>query len=128
MDRLHQVQFSIYQPKPLSTGLQTPPISESGETEIESDADYVTEKLYLQKQLLNLCPAHIWHENSYLSGCPRPVVIQEHHQHQLSALNEALVIAITDIVERWFSDTDAAFPSRMPLTAKEEGTLRVSFI
>lgn len=76
----------------------------------------------LQATLLALCPAHLWHDGSYSAGCSRPILIGRHHQQQLENLHEALTIAITDIVQRWWTDSDARFPEQMPLE-KEEGDL-----
>ncbi|KFA72015.1 hypothetical protein S40288_07661 [Stachybotrys chartarum IBT 40288] len=78
----------------------------------------------LQKDLLSLCPAHLWHHASYDAGCPRPILIGKHHQVQLQNLHEALTIAVADIVERWWTDEDAQFPKRMPLEAAEEDLLK----
>ncbi|KAE8380411.1 hypothetical protein BDV26DRAFT_302844 [Aspergillus bertholletiae] len=78
----------------------------------------------LQTALLRLCPAKTWYKNSQSTCCPRPVLITQEHQQQLSELHTALVLAITDIVERWWSDSEAKFPERMPLERKEEDLLR----
>jgi hypothetical protein len=42
-------------------------------------------------------------------------------------LHGALSAALTDIVERWWTATDARFPDRMPLLKKEEDRLKVCF-
>lgn len=78
-----------------------------------------------QSNLLKWCPADVWPGNSRLAACPHPVLVTEHHQRQLAELHEALVLAVTDIVERWWSDTKAQFPERMPLEPQEEELLRV---
>ncbi|KAF5641773.1 multidrug transporter [Fusarium tjaetaba] len=82
------------------------------------------EEARFQEKLLKLCPANLWHKASYTAGCPRPVLVGQHHQRQLKDLHEALTAAITDVVQRWWSDRDARFPERMPLEAKEEELLQ----
>ncbi|KAL2008009.1 hypothetical protein VTN00DRAFT_7991 [Thermoascus crustaceus] len=77
-----------------------------------------------QSNLVKWCPAFEWSGNSHLAACPHPVLVTEHHTRQLVELHEALVLAITDIVERWWSDTKARFPERMPLEPQEEELLR----
>ncbi|CEL00913.1 hypothetical protein ASPCAL00505 [Aspergillus calidoustus] len=42
----------------------------------------------------------------------------------MKELHNALVIAVTDIVERWWTDKEAQFPQRMRLEAEEEELLR----
>jgi len=89
-------------------------------------AAFAREEAQLQESVLKLCPANLWHNGSYASGCPRPVLVGEHHQQQMQDLHAALTAAITDIVQRWWSDTEARFPERMPLEAREEELLQVS--
>ena len=86
---------------------------------------FAREEAHLQETVLKLCPADLWHHGSYASGCPRPVLVERHHQVQMRTLHEALTAAITDIVQRWWSDTEARFPGRMPLEAEEEELLQV---
>lgn len=71
-----------------------------------------------------MCPAYLWPKGSYRAGCPRPILIGKNHQQQLESLHEALTIAITDIVGRWWTDRDAQFQERMPLEKEEEDLLR----
>lgn len=78
--------------------------------------------------LLEQCPASVWPGHSYTHGCPRPMLIDQEHNNQLVEFNEALVIAITDIIQRWLSDKDANFPGRMPLEPDEEQLLQVCSI
>ena len=47
------------------------------------------------------------------------------HLEHIQQLHQALDKAVTDIVERWYSDEKAGFPSRMPLRANEDRYLRV---
>ncbi|KAM0259161.1 hypothetical protein ACHAPA_010895 [Fusarium lateritium] len=82
------------------------------------------EEAHLQETLLSLCPANLWHNGSYAAGCPRPVLVGRHHQQQLQDLHDALTAAITNIVQRWWSDTNARFPQRMPLEPEEEELLQ----
>lgn len=79
----------------------------------------------LQSALLRLCPAKTWYKDSQSTCLPRPVLVTREHQRQVTEVHTALVLAITDIVERWWADADARFPERMPLQTKEEDLLRV---
>ncbi|KAG5795803.1 hypothetical protein H9Q69_005126 [Fusarium xylarioides] len=87
-------------------------------------ASFSSEEARFQEKLLKLCPANLWPKASYTAGCPRPVLVGRHHHHQLKDLHDALTAAITDVVQRWWSDKDARFPERMPLEAKEEELLQ----
>ncbi|KAI0150530.1 hypothetical protein GGR57DRAFT_504190 [Xylariaceae sp. FL1272] len=86
--------------------------------------DFATQQNTLQASLLRLCPAHIWYHELYSKSCPRPILVANHHNAQLEKLQEALTMAIADIVPRWFTDGDACFPKRMPLKPEEEDHLR----
>jgi hypothetical protein len=88
-------------------------------------ASFSREEARFQESLLKLCPANLWPKASYTTGCPRPVLVGRHHQQQLKDLHGALTAAISDVVQRWWSDRDARFPERMPLEAKEEELLQV---
>ncbi|KAI1455547.1 hypothetical protein F4805DRAFT_435909 [Annulohypoxylon moriforme] len=85
---------------------------------------YVRENDDYQASLLSLCPLNLWPRGSYRLLCPRPILVDKHHQQQLSRLHEALAIAITDIVGRWWTDKEAGFPKRMPLKKEEEDHLQ----
>ncbi|KAF7158595.1 hypothetical protein CNMCM5623_003655 [Aspergillus felis] len=85
---------------------------------------YEEEHETLQTSLLRLCPAHLWYQGSHATSCPRPILVTPEHQGQLLALHTALAAAITDIVERWWTDSEARFPERMPLQKAEEELLR----
>ncbi|KAI0002720.1 hypothetical protein F4779DRAFT_635052 [Xylariaceae sp. FL0662B] len=85
---------------------------------------YEQEHSEFQARLLSICPACLWPKSSYRAGCPRPILVNKHHQHQLEKLHEALTAAITDIVARWWTDHEARFPERMPLGKEEEGLLQ----
>lgn len=99
-----------------------PVASYQGEKDI-----YAKEHELLQARILQLCPAHIWYHGSNELSCPRPILVKPQHQEQLSRLHNALVVAIADIVQRWWADPDARFPDRMPLASQEEQLLRVCF-
>jgi hypothetical protein len=90
------------------------------------DSIFFQEHTRLQALLLGMCPAHLWHNGSYTAGCPRPILVGKHHQQQLEKLHESLTIAITDIVQRWWTDMNAGFPNRMPLEKEEENLLKAS--
>lgn len=79
----------------------------------------------LHTSLLDMCPAHLWHKESFRAGCPMPILINRLHQQKLEFLHQALTIAINDIVSRWWSDLGARFPERMPLKKEEEELLKV---
>lgn len=89
-------------------------------------ATYRLEQEMHESALLRLCPAEKWYKSSHQAGCPRPILVAEHHQQQLADLHKALATSITDIVERWWTDAEARFPQRMPLQKEEEDLLRVS--
>ncbi|KAH6876396.1 hypothetical protein B0T10DRAFT_414530 [Thelonectria olida] len=85
---------------------------------------YLQDEAKLETTLLGLCPANLWHNGSYAAGSPRPILIGKHHQQQMEDLHEALTAAITDVVQRWWTDGDARFPERMPLEKEEEELLK----
>ncbi|KHN99638.1 uncharacterized protein MAM_02491 [Metarhizium album ARSEF 1941] len=78
----------------------------------------------LMDNLLRLCPQHAWPKSSYKAMCPSPILVNQQHQGHLESLHEALTSAVTDIVQRWWSDKEADFPQRMPLARDEEDMLR----
>ncbi|KAE8375736.1 hypothetical protein BDV26DRAFT_299493 [Aspergillus bertholletiae] len=96
-----------------------PVTSYQGEKDI-----YTQEHEILQASILRHCPAHLWYHGSNEASCPRPILITTKHQQQLEQLHNALITAIVDIVKRWWSDQDARFPERMPLTGDEEALLQ----
>ncbi|THC88398.1 hypothetical protein EYZ11_012158 [Aspergillus tanneri] len=87
-------------------------------------AAYIENQERLQSSLLQLCPADLWPKNAYAACCPQPVLVTSWHQQQLAELHTALVLSITDIVNRWWTDPVARFPERMPLESKEEDLLQ----
>ncbi|KAL7786725.1 hypothetical protein V8C37DRAFT_391856 [Trichoderma ceciliae] len=92
---------------------------------VEAPQDlYKWEHETLEAQLMRLCPPRLWPKGSYNNSCPRPILINEQHQQQLRELHTALVASVTDIVDRWWFDTAAELPKRMPLGRKEEDILK----
>ncbi|QMW39216.1 hypothetical protein G4B11_002496 [Aspergillus flavus] len=87
-------------------------------------ATYLQDQEALQENLLRLCSVNGWHKSSRAACSPRPVLVSSEHQRRWRELHEALVLAITDIVERWLTDPEARFPERMPLEPEEEDLLR----
>ncbi|KAJ9316144.1 hypothetical protein C8Q69DRAFT_410191 [Paecilomyces variotii] len=75
-------------------------------------------------ELLKISPRETWSGDAHLKSVPYPILGTEIHQRQLSTLSDALVLAITDIVERWWTDPAARFPERMPIEPVEEELLR----
>ncbi|KAJ9301140.1 hypothetical protein DTO271G3_1275 [Paecilomyces variotii] len=75
-------------------------------------------------ELLKISPRETWSGDAHLKSVPYPILGTEIHQQQLSTLSDALVLAITDIVERWWTDSAACFPERMPIEPVEEELLR----
>lgn len=71
-------------------------------------------------------PVSIWPEGSVDSYSHPMLVNVENHIDQIKDLQEALTIAIVNIVGRWW-DPEVDFPSRMPLEPYEEDLLRVSY-
>lgn len=55
---------------------------------------------------------------------PFNICITRQFARTLESVHRLLDRALVDIVERWFSDTKADFPSRMPLEPHEEEVLR----
>ncbi|CAG8242182.1 unnamed protein product [Penicillium salamii] len=75
-------------------------------------------------ELEQCSPRETWVGDAHQKSTPYPILGSEVHQIQLQDLSEALVIAITDIVERWWVDTSARFPERMPIEPMEERLLQ----
>lgn len=67
-----------------------------------------------------------WPHDAHLQSCPHPMRMNEQHTDELRELHEALVLAINNIIERWWRDEEAEFSKRMPLEAHEELLLQVS--
>ncbi|KAJ9489477.1 hypothetical protein VN97_g3799 [Penicillium thymicola] len=61
---------------------------------------------------------------SLYSFSPHPLLLSHQQLLQLKQFNVALSIAITNIVERWWTDEEAGFPLRMPLDPHEDSLLQ----
>jgi hypothetical protein len=84
------------------------------------------EKIRLEASLEASCRRSTWPKDSHLACSPHPILIDPQHDAAVRAIHEALVLAITSIVERWWTDSKANFPQRMPLEPQEEALLQVS--
>ncbi|KAI4183018.1 MAG: hypothetical protein L6R41_005649 [Letrouitia leprolyta] len=76
----------------------------------------------MQQSLLHSSCA--WPEYTYKKGSPFPILMNKIQMDRVEALHNLLAKAITNIVERWWSDVAAKFPQRMPLTPCEEDILQ----
>ncbi|KAH7245245.1 hypothetical protein BKA59DRAFT_492843 [Fusarium tricinctum] len=109
------------------TQIHIKPSSNDYELVSESKNDieaYAKEEQIYQEALLQNCPSHLWYNETYTAGCPRPILVSSPHERQTLDLHEALTIAISDIVDRWWSDKDARLWERMPLKKDEEDLLK----
>ena len=70
-------------------------------------------------------PAKLPYELRYMT--PNPILVSNAFLENLREFHDALSIALTDIVQRWFTDEKAAFPTRMPLEEHEEALLQVCY-
>jgi hypothetical protein len=93
--------------------------------EIDPEARSALLKKY-HHELEKCSPRETWVGDAHQKSAPYPILGNEDHQRQLAELSQALVLAITDIVERWWSDAGAGFPKRMPIEPVEEQLLQVS--
>jgi hypothetical protein len=59
------------------------------------------------------------------SMCPHPILVSDQFIMDLQQFHDALASALNNIVQRWFTDKEAAFPARMPLEPHEEELLQV---
>ncbi|KAF7349294.1 hypothetical protein MSAN_01718900 [Mycena sanguinolenta] len=82
------------------------------------------EKLRLQASLEASCRRSTWPKDSHLACSPHPILITSQHDAAVRAIHEALVLGIASIVERWWTDSAADFPQRMPLEPGEEALLQ----
>ncbi|CAJ0546685.1 Ff.00g013120.m01.CDS01 [Fusarium sp. VM40] len=109
------------------TQIHINPSSNNYELVLESKIDteaYAKEEQVYQGALLRDCPSQLWYNETYTTGCPRPILVGSHHERQMRDLHEALTIAISDIIDRWWSDGDARLWERMPLNEDEEDLLK----
>ena len=70
---------------------------------------------------LSLWPADVIHRIP-----PSHIFLPQHHVEQLGRIPGPLNKALTDIVERWTTDLEANFPSKVPLESHEEQLLKVN--
>ena len=77
----------------------------------------------LQHNLHSLSP--VWPHAFDVKACPHPLIVPQSQLFRLEKLHQLLSSAITNIVERWWSDEEARFPDRMPLEPIEEEILKV---
>jgi hypothetical protein len=59
---------------------------------------------------------------------PHPILTDKSFLLLMKHNHNALVKAVVNIVDRWWTDTDANFPARMPLEAPVEAALQVGDI
>ncbi|KAI9035032.1 uncharacterized protein KD926_004706 [Aspergillus affinis] len=85
---------------------------------------YLQDHKAVQESLLEFSTADSWHKSALTAFVPRPILVSSEHKRRINEINDALVSAITDIVERWWTDIEARFPDRMPLEPAEEDLLR----
>ena len=91
-----------------------------------ADLDTRLEEIRLNRQsLLTSCPQSSWPLEINQQSCPHPIMIPQKHLPKIEELHEALTLAVTNIVERWWMEKDARFPERMPVELQEESVLRV---
>ncbi|CRL31259.1 unnamed protein product [Penicillium camemberti] len=92
------------------------------------DSDAATRQALINElhcNMLKCSPPETWGAGDIYQTCsPHPVLITPAHRKQLQSLSEALSTAIIDVVNRWWSDTEARFPDRMPIEPFEEDLLR----
>ncbi|KAI4219789.1 MAG: hypothetical protein LQ349_008255, partial [Xanthoria aureola] len=97
------------------TGRQVTVENANGEAR---EADYNE----LQDHLHALSP--VWPHAFDIKACPHPLIVTQSQLFRLEKVHQLLSSAITNIIERWFSDGEARFPDRMPLEPLEEDTLK----
>lgn len=68
-------------------------------------------------------PANLPYELRYMT--PSPILVSDRFLEDLREFHDALAIALSNIVARWFTDREAGFPKRMPLEQHEEDLLQV---
>ncbi|KIM94579.1 hypothetical protein OIDMADRAFT_135699 [Oidiodendron maius Zn] len=88
-------------------------------TTVEADA----EKRQQDREALHSVVA-LYGKQHKFPLCAHPMLVTRRFIQEIKDFNEVLVIAIGNIVERWWEDTEAAFPSRMPLERHEETVLQ----
>lgn len=66
-----------------------------------------------------------WQSEIRSRGTPDPILVPSVHLQELRQLQGALTAAVTNIIDRWWIDTESQFPQRMPVERHEEEVLRV---
>lgn len=56
---------------------------------------------------------------------PHPMLMPRSFIDHLEEFQRLLFVAISNILDRWWEDSDADFPGRMPLESHEESVLKV---
>lgn len=56
---------------------------------------------------------------------PHPMLMPRSFIEHLKEFQRLLFVAISNILDRWWEDTEAGFSSRMPLESHEESVLKV---
>ncbi|KAB8074914.1 hypothetical protein BDV29DRAFT_201133 [Aspergillus leporis] len=91
--------------------------------EIHEDARRETAKHYHSLLEELICSSSYSLVSTY-NFPPYPLLVSQDQVLHLGKFNDALTHAIDSIVERWWTDREAAFPQRMPLGSVEEDLLR----
>ncbi|KAL3419063.1 taurine catabolism dioxygenase [Phlyctema vagabunda] len=86
------------------------------------DSQYIQELEQFRASLLKSCQE--WPDGLDILGSPLPVLVPEHFLANTKRLSDILGRAITSIVERWWIDSKANFPGRMPISPQQEAVLR----
>jgi hypothetical protein len=90
----------------------------------EADHDEETRQF---RNALRRNPSWSPHNKTLSSVSPFPIVVPEYLVDHLKKLGDSLGRAVTSIVDRWWTDPVADFPSRMPLLEHQEKLLKVWF-
>ncbi|KAL6712901.1 hypothetical protein ACLMJK_009456 [Lecanora helva] len=105
----------------ISLGLSVQ-VGELTAAEIACEKRKVADLSDMQASLLSITPR--WPHKFHLQACPYPMVVPEKLLYDLSIFHKSLDAAITNIVERWWTDEGACFPNKMPLESQVEEILR----
>lgn len=110
---------------PSDKNIRQIPLDLIGTQEIDriNTVDYEESLERFRQRLSKPCP--VWPHNAHRAASPFPLLIsRELHDHQQKFSN-ILIRAVTSIIERWWTDTSARFPERMPLLPNQETLLQV---
>lgn len=83
---------------------------------------YTKELQEFRESLLKSSSA--WPQQLDTVASPLPVLIPRHLEEHIEKLGDCLVRAVTNIVERWWSDEKARLWERMPILDHQEAVLR----